>query len=83
MSSIANPGSAAFEAFEADGWEQQAAGYDAFFRTITTSTAEAVLDAAASAPARGSSTSARGRATSPDERPDAAPTQRVSTSRRG
>ena len=46
MSSIANPGSAAFEAFEADGWEQQAAGYDAFFRTITTSTAEAVLDAA-------------------------------------
>ena len=25
-----------FEAFEAAGWERQAAGYDAFFRSVTT-----------------------------------------------
>lgn len=37
----------AFEHFEAAGWEQQAAGYDAFFRPVTLRTAPALLDAAA------------------------------------
>lgn len=36
----------AFNAFEATGWEQQATGYDAFFRPITTRLAGPLLDAA-------------------------------------
>jgi SAM-dependent methyltransferase len=35
-----------FEAFEAAGWERQAAGYDAFFRAVTTSAVGPLLDAA-------------------------------------
>lgn len=37
---------AAFEAFEASGWERQATGYDAFLSEITGRTADALLDAA-------------------------------------
>jgi SAM-dependent methyltransferase len=37
---------AAFDAFEASGWERQAAGYDAFLGEITIRTAGALLDAA-------------------------------------
>jgi SAM-dependent methyltransferase len=37
----------AFNAFEADGWEQTAAGYDRFFSTITPRMVEPLLDAAA------------------------------------
>jgi ubiquinone/menaquinone biosynthesis C-methylase UbiE len=40
------PDTAAFEAFEASGWETHAAGYDAFLRSVTSRTAEAVIDAA-------------------------------------
>ena len=35
-----------FEAFEAAGWERQAAGYAAFFRSVTTAAVGALLDAA-------------------------------------
>jgi SAM-dependent methyltransferase len=37
----------AFNAFEAAGWEKQAAGYDDFFGPITTRLIEPLLDAAA------------------------------------
>src|SRR6266508_1821771 len=35
-----------FNAFEAAGWEKQAAGYDDFFGTVTTRVVEPLLDAA-------------------------------------
>ena len=37
---------AAFEAFEASGWERQATGYDAFLSEITSRTVDTLLDAA-------------------------------------
>lgn len=39
-------GSEAFEAFEAAGWEQKAAGYQAFFTQLTSRTVDDLLDAA-------------------------------------
>ena len=36
----------AFNAFEADGWEERALGYDRFFRSLTGRVAEPLLDAA-------------------------------------
>ena len=41
-----HPDTGPFEAFEAAGWERQAAGYDAFFRSVTTAAVGALLDAA-------------------------------------
>ena len=37
---------AAFNAFEAAGWQQKAAPYDAFFASVTSRVADALLDAA-------------------------------------
>jgi SAM-dependent methyltransferase len=37
----------AFNAFEAEGWEERALGYDRFFRSLTGRVADALLDAAA------------------------------------
>src|SRR5690348_15622964 len=40
----------AFNAFEAEGWERQAAGYDAFFGQITSRLIDPLLDAAGVGP---------------------------------
>lgn len=42
----------AFNAFEAEGWERQAAGYDDFFGPITTRLVRPLLDAAAVGPGK-------------------------------
>ncbi len=61
----------AFNAFEAAGWQSQAAGYDDFFGRITTRVIEPLLDAAGSARARACWTWPPGRAMWRPARPGA------------
>jgi hypothetical protein len=60
---VEHPNAAAFNAFEAAGWNEAALGYHDFFRSITPRVVEPLLDAVAAGRGRGCSMSPRAPAT--------------------